>query len=450
MENRYDVVVIGGGVAGLATGALLAKAGKRVAVLEKGNQIGGRAYTYVDQGFVLNYGPHGMYRPQSGLLADLLKRLEKPLIAAPVPAPRKAYFSLEGRWGAIGTMPQDILTTSLFPFGSRLRIVPLMATIRFTKVEKLPPELTLGEWLDEKVSDPALREFAVALATINSYTRPARDLSARFLLRHLQRTMFEKDYVGYMSGGWKTMYGAFESALTEHGGEIVTGTGVERLIVEDGRVVAALATGQRYEAGAFVLTLPPQDAPDVVDEGTPLRDELERWRGMEEVRAVCIDLGFSRRLRTDLTLVYDVADDLYFSLHSEVTPDLAPEGGQLLHAMAYLSPEEASDESASGGRDARQATLIAGLDKYFAGWRDATVVQRTLPNARVSPARQTPQQQGAARMPARSSTATNLYFAGDARDLPYNLSEISLASAMEVADLIAQEVPVAKQAAAVG
>jgi 15-cis-phytoene desaturase len=447
MKSRYDVIVIGGGVAGLATGALLAKAGKRVAVLEKGNQIGGRAYTYVDQDFVLNYGPHAMYRPHTGLLADVLKRLEKPPIAAPYPVPRKAYFSLDGRWGAVGTMPQDILTTSLFPFGSRLRIVPLMATIRFTKIDSLPPEQTLGEWLDQKVSDPALREFAVALATINSYTRPARGLSARFMLRHFQRTLFAKDYVGYMSGGWKTMYGAFESALTEHGGEIVTGAGVDRLIVEDRRVVAALANGQRYDADAFVLTLPPQDAPDIVEEGTPLRDELERWRGLEEARAVCIDLGFSRRLRTDLTLVYDVEGDLYFSLHSEVTPDLAPEGGQLLHAMAYLSPEEASDERL---RDGRQEQLVGALDKYFPGWRDATVVQRTLPNARVSPARQTPQQQGAARMPARASAAANLYFAGDARDLPYNLSEISLASAMEVADLIAQEAPVTREAVAVG
>jgi len=57
----------------------------------------------------------------------------------PYPGPGKAYFSLDGRWGAVGTMPQDILTTSLFPFGSRLRIVPLMATIRFTKVESLAP-----------------------------------------------------------------------------------------------------------------------------------------------------------------------------------------------------------------------------------------------------------------------------------------------------------------------
>jgi phytoene dehydrogenase-like protein len=259
--------------------------------------------------------------------------------------------------------------------------------------------------------------------------------------------MFEKDYVGYMSRGWKTMYETFESAIGEHGGEVITGAAVERLVFKDGSVVAAVANGQRYEADAFVSALPPRDAPAVAEPGSPLRKELERWTGFDEARAVCIDLGFSRRLRTDLSLIYDVAEDLYFSLHSEVTPDLAPEGGQLLHAMAYISPEEEADERL---REERQQTLSAGLDRYFAGWREATVVQRVLPNALVSPARQTPAQHGAARVPARSTTAANLYFAGDARDLPYNLTEISLASALEVADLVAQERPVAKTAVAVG
>ena len=56
---KRDVIVIGGGVAGLAAGALLAKGGVRVAVLEKGNETGGRANCHEDQGFTLNYGAHG-------------------------------------------------------------------------------------------------------------------------------------------------------------------------------------------------------------------------------------------------------------------------------------------------------------------------------------------------------------------------------------------------------
>ena len=39
----YDVVVIGAGAAGLSAGALLAKEGKRVVVVDRSPHLGGRA-----------------------------------------------------------------------------------------------------------------------------------------------------------------------------------------------------------------------------------------------------------------------------------------------------------------------------------------------------------------------------------------------------------------------
>ena len=43
-----------------------------------------------------------------------------------------------------------------------------------------------------------------------------------------------------------------------------------------------------------------------------------------DVRALCMDLGFSRKVREDLALVFDIERDLYYSVHSFTTPDLAP------------------------------------------------------------------------------------------------------------------------------
>ncbi len=93
-----SVVVIGGGVAGLAAGAMLAKQGERVTVLERGNQPGGRAYAYNDRGFTLNYGPHAMYLPESGVLGDVLRRLGRPPLACGFPDPLRSYWSLGELW----------------------------------------------------------------------------------------------------------------------------------------------------------------------------------------------------------------------------------------------------------------------------------------------------------------------------------------------------------------
>src|SRR6195952_5997356 len=43
---RYDVVVVGAGLGGLTTGAILARAGRKVLVIEKSNSVGGAASSY--------------------------------------------------------------------------------------------------------------------------------------------------------------------------------------------------------------------------------------------------------------------------------------------------------------------------------------------------------------------------------------------------------------------
>lgn len=57
MENSsLPVVVVGAGIAGLTAAAVLAKAGKKVLVLEKTDQIGGRVKTDVMAGYRLDHG----------------------------------------------------------------------------------------------------------------------------------------------------------------------------------------------------------------------------------------------------------------------------------------------------------------------------------------------------------------------------------------------------------
>jgi len=65
MSNEFDnldVIIIGGGLAGLTTAALLARSGKAVGLLEHSSrEIGGRARTTDIEGFYFNQGPHALY-----------------------------------------------------------------------------------------------------------------------------------------------------------------------------------------------------------------------------------------------------------------------------------------------------------------------------------------------------------------------------------------------------
>lgn len=85
--NRYDTIVIGSGLSGLYTALLLAKRGKKVAIVEKNNQYGGNLQTFSRNKVLFDTGVHYLgslaegevlynYFKEVGIMEDLtLERL---------------------------------------------------------------------------------------------------------------------------------------------------------------------------------------------------------------------------------------------------------------------------------------------------------------------------------------------------------------------------------------
>jgi len=58
VPDNLDAVIVGSGIGGMVTGALMSKAGKKVLVLEQHDQAGGCCHTYVDKGYEFDVGIH--------------------------------------------------------------------------------------------------------------------------------------------------------------------------------------------------------------------------------------------------------------------------------------------------------------------------------------------------------------------------------------------------------
>jgi|GEM_PF-3511946 len=76
-RQQGEIIVIGAGLGGLASAALLARSGAQVRVLDGAQKSGGRARSRLQEGFTLNVGPHALYR--QGPAQQVLRELGIPL-----------------------------------------------------------------------------------------------------------------------------------------------------------------------------------------------------------------------------------------------------------------------------------------------------------------------------------------------------------------------------------
>lgn len=72
-ENKYDSVIVGGGIAGLTCGAFLAKEGRNVLIIEKNRECGGLVNSFFHNGFGFDTGIRAL--ENAGIIFPMLKEL---------------------------------------------------------------------------------------------------------------------------------------------------------------------------------------------------------------------------------------------------------------------------------------------------------------------------------------------------------------------------------------
>lgn len=298
--TRYDAIVIGGGHNGLTNAAYLAKAGKKVLILERRHVLGGAAVTeeiypgfkysvcsYVvsllrpevirelelpkydleiipldstfspmpDGNYLVRWGDHAKTRreiarhstrdaeayEQFGQLMIQMAMAIKPMLGLTPPRPTSLN-------------PRDLF--SLVSVGNHFRKLGGKLLYDLTKLMTMSSADYLDEWFETEV----LKATMSASGIIGTFMGPRSPGTAYVLLHHY---MGELDGSfrswGFARGGMGTISRVIADAARHFGAEIRTESAVDRVRVKNGRACGViLASGEEIQGKIIVSGVDPK------------------------------------------------------------------------------------------------------------------------------------------------------------------------------------------------
>jgi phytoene dehydrogenase-like protein len=426
------VIVIGGGIAGLAAGIVLARAGRTVTIFERRRYLGGRAVTHLRHGFRFNLGPHAFYRGGTGW--EVLRQLGVP-VRGGRPKP-KGIAIRGGEHYKFPGGPLSVMTTSLFGAKGKLEAAKLLLRIRRIDAKKYAA-MTVSEWVDANASDQRVHEALHAMFRLATYCDRPDLQSAAAALRHLRLAIRG---VIYIDEGWQKIVDALHSSAVAAGVTFVTSSRVVGVDIADNAVKGIELGGLEVETSKDTLTavalpdltaeergtkLPADNVILAVDPATAkeIVPALQLPK-LTPVIASSLDVALSKLPVPGRNFALGIDRPLYYSVHSAYA-QLTPSGGALIHVTKY------------GGDSAAEPELEKLLDDMQPGWRDLVVHRRFLPSMTVSNAVAEPDRAGAARRPPPQTSIRGLYLAGDWVGDEGILSDAALSSARAAAKAIA-------------
>jgi phytoene dehydrogenase-like protein len=308
--NQYDAIVVGGGHNGLVTAAYLAKAGKRVVVLERRSVVGGAAVTEQPWGpqykvTMLSYvvsllppsllreldlarhgyhvypqGPYFVPYPDGRSLqlpSDRARRrreIEK-FSARDAEAMDAWDAWLEGLAAVLGPLlsavppsvgslrPGDLMSQAALAW--RLRRLGVRGTADVTRLFSM----SIADLLEDYFESAQMLGVLSVSGVIGTWAGPRSPGTAFVMAHHKVGDVGDGELGswGFPRGGMGGLSAALASAARSFGAEIRTDAPVSRIVARDGRVQGVVTTtGEELRAPVVVTTVHPKIAfLDLVD-----------------------------------------------------------------------------------------------------------------------------------------------------------------------------------------
>ncbi len=373
------VTIIGAGLGGLSTGALLAKSGFRVTILEQHSIVGGCATTFKRGDFTCEVGLHkmdGVYT--NALVVDTFKKLDvykhiefiKP----------NEFFSIrlkdsefimpngikEAKDALIAKFPNEKRGIELY-FKYISKIAKSYEILQSNNIFKTPFTLltilkfkskSVSEVLEKIITDKEL--FTILNANVQYYNDSPKTLS--FLLHSIAQYSYFSGGGYFIKGGSSTLSNYLAKVIKENGGAVITKANVT---AANKNSVEYMYKKQKHILLSDIIIS------NISQEQTYKLFNIEYKEHKELANSLLtIYLGFSKNLKTiyGKRAYSNFIDNFAFVDYSQIDSNLSPKDksfGAICFIDSIKNWESLDKSSYKAKKDAILQEYIKKLEKHY-------------------------------------------------------------------------------------
>ncbi len=384
IKSKYDVIVLGAGIAGLICGTFLARSGKKVLILEQHSIPGGYCTSFKRKGFIFDAAVHhiggcgkwsvvGRCLKELGINVNFLQldpmdSINFPSFSIDIPAEIDDYVDLLKK-----RFPSESENLSLF-FKEFLGLY--RATFSNKEKHKMIikyQDLTFKEMLDSFLTNEQLK--MVLSAQWGYIGSPPQEVSAIGMCQMLVNYL--KDGAYFPIGGTQNFADAITQKFIDYDGHIMLSSKVVKLYTED-NITKGVATerGKDIFADVIVSNIDPKQtffslmSKDAVDEA--YLNKLDTMK--ESVSFFLLYLGLNSKIdlkglkrgfyHTSTNTDFTDNDWFYISVPTDVDSSLAPENKQIISVVVSLRDNYDKIEDWPAYKDKMKEYTINYLENF--------------------------------------------------------------------------------------
>jgi phytoene dehydrogenase-like protein len=255
-DNKYNTVIVGGGIAGLTSAAYLSRAGQKVLLIEKNSECGGLVNSFTRDGFHFDAGVRAL--EDAGIIFPMLKDLGIQLEVVKSPVSLGIENEIIHLEGQDSLEKYRELLVKLFPESQEetdkvikvIRKIMKHMDVLYGIENPVFKDLKRDRTFVLKKLLPWLPKFIFTVGKINRLNMPVEDYLENFVKNSSLRdiisqhffkntpTFFAMSYFSlyldyfYPKGGVGKLPDALKKKITECGGEILTETKITEVMAE--------------------------------------------------------------------------------------------------------------------------------------------------------------------------------------------------------------------------